>query len=106
MAEEKWKWHPDWIGLYKISTEGKILSLQLAGKLLTPTKHIESGHMKVNLTRRNGKTETKFVSRLVLETFVGSCPEGHQAKHLNENLEDNRLSNLAWESKKKDSLDE
>jgi hypothetical protein len=33
---------------------------------------------------------------LILETFVGPCPEGMEARHLNWNTRDNRLENLAW----------
>jgi hypothetical protein len=33
---------------------------------------------------------------LVLETFVGPCPEGMQCAHLNGDPSDNRLVNLAW----------
>lgn len=33
---------------------------------------------------------------LVLETFVGPCPQGYVARHLNDIADDNRLSNLVW----------
>jgi hypothetical protein len=37
-----------------------------------------------------------YVHRLVLDAFVGPCPEGMEARHLNGNSMDNRLENLAW----------
>src|SRR5215471_1608313 len=37
-----------------------------------------------------------FVHRLILEAFVGPCPKGMEARHLNGDRQDNRLVNLAW----------
>jgi ribosome-binding protein aMBF1 (putative translation factor) len=48
----------------------------------------------------DGKKKTVGVHRVVLETFVGECPEGHEAAHLNGNKQDNRLENLVWVTKK------
>ena len=36
------------------------------------------------------------VHRLVLEAFVGPCPEGMECRHLNGDPSDNRVENLAW----------
>lgn len=55
------------------------------------------GYLRVNLTpERGGKFTTFRVHRLVLEAFVGPCPDGHECRHLNGIKGDNRLSNLAW----------
>lgn len=44
-----------------------------------------------------GKLKWKLIARLVLETFVGPCPEGMVARHiLNNDKMDCRLENLAW----------
>jgi len=40
-----------------------------------------------------------FAHRLVLEAFVGPCPDGHECSHLNDAPSDNRLVNLAWETR-------
>lgn len=48
--------------------------------------------------RKDKKTYQKNIHVLVLETFVGPRPLGHQASHLNGNEKDNRLHNLVWES--------
>ena len=37
--------------------------------------------------------------RLVLDAFIGPCPPGHEASHLNGDPSDNRLANLTWESR-------
>ena len=36
------------------------------------------------------------VHRLVLEAFVGQCPEGFECNHKNRDRSDNRLENLEW----------
>ena len=40
-----------------------------------------------------------LVHRLVLETFVGPCPEGLECRHLDGNELNNNLDNLAWGTK-------
>ncbi len=45
---------------------------------------------------RGGRRKLASVHRLVLEAFVGPCPEGLQARHLNDVPTDNRLVNLCW----------
>lgn len=47
----------------------------------------------------------KPVHRLVLEAFVGPCPEGMQACHNNGIRDDNRVENLRWDTPKGNSLD-
>lgn len=37
-----------------------------------------------------------FVHSLVLEAFVGPCPEGFECNHKDRNRSDNRLENLEW----------
>lgn len=39
---------------------------------------------------------TIFVHRLVLEVFVGPCPEGMECRHLDGDRENNCIDNLAW----------
>lgn len=43
---------------------------------------------------------TKKVHRLVLEAFVGPCPEGYVCDHINTVRDDNRLGNLRWVSQR------
>jgi hypothetical protein len=44
----------------------------------------------------NGEGRRFFVHRAVLEAFIGRCPPGMEARHLNGDRADNHLVNLAW----------
>lgn len=53
----------------------------------------------------NRKAHTKVVHRTILELFVGPCPEGMVARHLNGVSHDNRVTNLAWGTKAENEAD-
>lgn len=57
-----------------------------------------SGYFQVGLFNKSKQycRFNKMVHRLVLETYVGSCPTGMECRHLNGNKQDNRLENLCW----------
>lgn len=46
-----------------------------------------------------------LVHRLVLEAFVGPCPEGMEACHADGNRTNNALSNLRWDTPKANAAD-
>lgn len=62
------------------------------------------GYPKVVLVRGSDHV-SKRVHRLVLETFVGSCPEGMETCHNNGVRTDNRLCNLRWDTRSNNSRD-
>lgn len=47
----------------------------------------------------NGKHLRRAVHRLVLSAFIGECPNGMEACHINGLPGDNRLENLRWDTK-------
>ena len=61
--------------------------------------HNQDGYVQVSLTK-NGKRTLKAVHRLVLEAFVGRCPEGLQCDHKNRVRDDNAATNLRWVTQK------
>lgn len=81
--------------LYEISSDGAVG--RVGRGLLRPWTH-KSGHLYVGL-RRNGKTHKRQVHRLVLETFVGPCPDGMECCHSNGDPSDNRVENLRWDTR-------
>lgn len=48
----------------------------------------------------------KAVHRLVLQTFIGPCPDGMEARHLDGNKYNNHLSNLRWGTRQQNSGDD
>ncbi len=89
-----WKVIPSWPA-YEASTDGQIRRHR-TGKILSPvTQKGRQPYQRVNLYR-GGKAVRNRVHRLILETFVGPCPEGHETLHLDDDPRNNRLGNLRW----------
>lgn len=53
----------------------------------------------------SGKQVSRFAHRLVLEAFVGPCPEGMEGCHKDRNPANNRLDNLRWGTPKSNQAD-
>jgi len=62
------------------------------------------GHRYVNL-HRDGKQHCRYVHHLILEAFVGPCPNGMEACHNDGNPSNNALSNLRWDTPKSNNAD-
>jgi len=43
-----------------------------------------------------GKQKNHYVHRLVMETFIGECPDGCEVNHIDENKANNNISNLEY----------
>lgn len=54
---------------------------------------------------RDGRKFPKRVNRLILETFVGPCPEGMESAHWDSDRLNNKLSNLRWATHKDNAAD-
>ncbi|MBX3017968.1 MAG: HNH endonuclease [Bdellovibrionaceae bacterium] len=76
--------------------DGRVWSNKL-GRFLKPFYH-GAPHAKYPsvAVRVDGKTRSKKVGHLVLETFVGPRPEGYHAAHLDGNKDNSSLSNMRW----------
>ena len=94
--------HPDF-SMYEVGNDGSVWSKYRGWRKMKPGRS-PSGHLSVALFE-NGKSHRKWVHRLVLEVFVGVCPDGMECRHLNGNPVDNRLENLAWGTKKQNNED-
>ncbi len=83
---------------YTISTTGKVRGRRAdtAGGMAAEAG--EKGHMRVKLYREGSKRggESVLVHRAVLDAFARPGKPGEQARHLNGDARDNRLSNLRW----------
>lgn len=111
---ETWKPIPKWEGYYEVSDRGQVRSLNRVietktgpqrkrGKILAPSPD-KYGYPRVSLFR-NGTGESRRVHQLVLEAFVGPCPEGMESLHRDDNPANNRLENLRWGSRSENTFD-
>jgi NUMOD4 motif/HNH endonuclease len=96
---ENWKPIQSWEELYEISDLGKVKSLR-TGRILKPWNNDKRGYLRVDLCDATCKrVEKPLVHVLVLTAFVGPCPPGQEARHLNGIPGNNALSNLLWGTK-------
>lgn len=54
------------------------------------------GYHVISLCGANGDKRIRTVHVLVLEAFVGPCPDGMQCRHIDGNPANNHISNLVW----------
>src|SRR5690348_13366812 len=83
---------------YKVSDSGIVASLKK--HTLRPLKPEvgKFGHQRVCLCK-DGKVYKRLVHHIVLEAFVGPCPEGLEACHFpDRNPANNHVTNLRWDS--------
>jgi hypothetical protein len=78
---------------------GRAYTRRVPGKLLEPMS--QGRYLHVSLSGR-----TRLVHLLVLETFVGPCPDGLEARHRSGDATDNRLANLVWGTHSENQLDQ
>lgn len=94
-------------GEYEVSDQGRVRSLERRVRLVTKqagetTRRVpprllrpgpsRSGHLSVAI----GKGNSRLVHQLVMEAFVGRCPDGCEVLHLNHDPADNCASNLKY----------
>lgn len=112
---EIWKPVTNWEGYYEVSNHGRVRSLDVDrldrnGRAWRKKGCIHGEHSKpngyiyVNLKSAPRK-QRRYVHQLVLESFVGPRPAGHEACHENGIRSDNRLENLRWDTVSENRLD-
>lgn len=80
--------------------QGQTVTRRHRGKILSPGP-LPSGHLTVSL----GRGDCSLIHRLVLEAFVGPCPEGHEGLHGDDVPNRNVLENLSWGTRSQNVLD-
>jgi len=103
-----WRDAVGWEGCFQVSDHGQVRSLDRVipyvdgrvrhhkGRVLRPYQRPD-GYYTVRLSG-NGRLTTVKVHHLVLEAFVGPCPQGQQGCHRDGNGLNNRLDNLRWDT--------
>jgi hypothetical protein len=113
---EQWLPIPGHEGEYEVSDLGRVRSLYrrvravrngveatrgVPPRVLKPGRQGKCGHVSVSI----GKGNTRLVHQLVMEAFVGPCPEGLEVRHLNGRGADNRLENLLYGTRSENNID-
>lgn len=97
--------HMDYTG-YRVGDDGSIWSCRSPngrGPLKNKWKRLQpvfvSGYKAINLYRRGKSPCSKLIHRLVLEAFVGPCPDGLEACHFpDRDRRNSSLANLRWDT--------
>ena len=106
----KWKPVVGFEKSYEVSESGIVRSKQrvitrkdgraktIPERNLSPCPVGKGKHLQVQLWDKN-QAERRLVHRIVLESFIGTCPPGNEACHGNGDVTDNRLQNLRWDTR-------
>lgn len=86
---EIWKDIKEYEGIYQVSNFGKVKSKR---KILIPAK---GEYLKVSLSK-NGTQKTRYIHRLVAETFLDNKSNLPFVNHKDENRYNNNVNNLEW----------
>lgn len=111
-------WAPiaDLQGWYEVSTCGGVRSVDrvihqrngatrhFPGHVLSPLVDPDDGHLTVALWQ-SGTSRRRPVHKLVLETFVGSCPPGMEGCHNDGAPAHNCVANLRWGTRSGNAYD-
>lgn len=97
---ERWLPVVGYEGRYEVSDLGQVR--RVGGRLLKPGR--VRGHRHVSLCG-DGKPRSVRLHLLVLEAFVGPRSAGLEARHLDDDGDNNRLDNLCWGTRRENMLD-
>lgn len=115
--ETVWKKVEGYGGRYEVSNTGRVRSIarividknghERPRSRTSLQQRIDSRYpyRSVDLYETNTKRKTVQVHKIVLETFVGKCPEGMQCRHLDGNPANNHVSNLCWGTVQQNAID-
>lgn len=93
---------PNWPG-YLATPCGQILD-SFDGHVLHQSLTSPGQYPTVTLIR-DDKRYSQYVHRLILETYVGPCPDGMECRHLDGNPKINDLKNLMWGTHRQNTQD-
>ena len=113
MKNEEWRDVAGYEGLYQVSSEGRVKSLERtfidnSGRKRTVKERIlksrtnRYGYMEVNLCA-DGKRKMLKVHRLVCQAFHDNPDNKPEVNHVNEDKTDNRACNLEWSTRRENN---
>ncbi len=96
---EQWRDVAGTNGALQVSNMGRVMRMKYAGTGIRSQLGIpftpRPPKNGVSVPGRRGPVD---VACLVLETFVGLCPDGMECCHCDDNRSNNQLSNLRWDT--------
>lgn len=107
-THERWLPVVGYEGLYEVSDHGRVRSVDRtivgsdgvrqrhSGQMLVQGTNSTCEHRLVKLRSGHQRRVARYVHRLVLEAFVGPCPEGHEVCHNDGDPTNNHVSNLRY----------
>lgn len=115
-TQERWLPVVGYEGLYEVSDQGRVKSLERKVAYKDGRVRVNPARLRNPKPRPDGRLQLKMVHpdkpdrnvllhRMVLEAFVGPCPEGMECLHENDNPQDNRLVNLRWGTRSENQAD-
>lgn len=103
---EEWRSVVGYEGIYEVSSEGRIKSINYYGKCgerIRSCSIRSDGYVSIHLNK-DGKGKTKLVHRIVAEAFLPNPNNLEMINHKNEDRSDNRVENLEWCSRSYNQL--
>lgn len=88
--------------LYEVSPDGRVRNASRG--TLRKIHSDADGYQRVCLNR-DGRGFQRYVHRLVLEAFVGPCPQGMEGCHQDGNKRNNVITNLRWDTHEANIID-
>ena len=96
---------------YRVGTDGSIWTLWVPRqkKLGTVWRQMKpypdsGGYLQVEIAK-DGRRRAFLLHRLILETFVGPCPEGLECLHADDVKANCAIGNISWGTRKKNMED-
>ncbi len=105
---EIWQDIQDFEGLYSVSNYGRVRSYprdrrgrsgssrRIPSRILVGSP-AGKGYLSVTLVKE-GRNHYRYVHHLVLEAFVGPCPDEMETCHEDGDRRNNRVANLRWDT--------
>lgn len=104
---EEWRPVPGYEGMYEVSNLGRVKSLGTSRNRPPTILRIcvkQHGYRYAAL-HQAGRRRCPTLHRVVLEAFVGPCPDGREGCHIDDDKSNNHLSNLYWGTRSDNMLD-
>jgi hypothetical protein len=111
MIEEVWKWALGFVGKYEVSNLGRVRSVDRLCRTKGGSRRRVKSCIRKACPNSAGYPQldlggpVAIVHLMVLNAFVGPCPEGMEARHLDGNRFNPALSNLCWGTKLENAQD-